>query len=46
MSIHHDREDQQSDVTACVVNLTLETRDRLHAKEIKDTLHANGYPIS
>ena len=46
MSIHHDREDQQSDVTSCVVNLTLETRDRQHAKEIKDTLHANGYPVS
>ena len=46
ISIHHDREDQQSDVTSCVVNLTLETRDRQHARAIKDTLHANGYPVS
>jgi len=46
MSIHHDREDQQSDVTSCVVNFTLETRDRQHAKEIRDILHANGYPVS
>lgn len=46
ISIQHDREDQQSDVTSCVVNFTLETRDRLHAREIKDILHANGYPVS
>ena len=45
MSIHHDRADQQSEVTACVVDLTLETRDRQHGQEIKDTLQTNGYPI-
>lgn len=46
LSIHHDREDYQSEVTACVVNLTLETRNRQHAHEIKDILHSNGYSIS
>ncbi|MBR2894536.1 MAG: threonine ammonia-lyase [Oscillospiraceae bacterium] len=46
ISINHDREDQQSEVTACVVNLTLETRNRQHVQEIKDTLNAKGYPVS
>ena len=45
MSIHHDRADQQSEVTACVVDLTLETRDRKHGQEIRDALQASGYPI-
>ncbi len=45
MSVHHDRADSQSEVDSCVVNLTLETRDRLHASDIRAVLDANGYPI-
>ncbi len=45
ISVHHDREDVQSEVDSCVVNLTLETRDRLHARDIRNMLDANGYPI-
>ena len=45
LSIHHDREAQQSEVTSCVVNLTLEIRNHQHAQEIKDMLQANGYPV-
>ncbi len=46
MSVHHDREDAQSEVDHCVVNLTLETRDRQHASDIRAVLDANGYPIA
>ena len=46
ISIHHDREAQQSEVTACIVNLTLETRNRNHADEIRVALQAKGYSIS
>lgn len=45
ISINHDREDQKSEVTACVVDLKLETRDQQHIKEIKDTLYTKGYPV-
>ena len=46
ISIHHDREAQQSEVIACVVSLTMETRDRQHAQEIRDMLQTKGYPLS
>ncbi len=46
MSVHHDREDMQSEVDHCVVNLTLETRDRQHASDIRAVLDANGYPVA
>ncbi len=46
MSVHHDRADMRSEVDSCVVNLTLETRNRIHAQDIRETLNAHGYPLS
>ncbi len=46
MSVHHDREDINSEVDHCVVNLTLETRDRQHASDIRAALDASGYPLA
>ncbi len=46
MSVHHDRADMRSEVDSCVVNLTLETRNRIHAQDIREILNANGYPLS
>lgn len=46
LSINHDREDYQSAVNACVVNLSLETRDRRHAEDILNNLQENGYPVN
>ncbi len=46
MSVHHDREDINSEVDHCVVNLTLETRDRQHASDIRAALDASGYPVT
>ena len=46
LSINHDREDYQSEVNACIVNLTVETRDRRHAEDILHNLEQNGYPVN
>lgn len=46
ISVHHDREDYHSEVNACVVELTLETRDRRHAEDILSSLEQNGYPVN
>ncbi len=45
MSVHHDRADMESEVTTCVMDITLETRDRQHAQQIRDMLIENGYPM-
>lgn len=46
LSINHDREDYQSEVNACIVNLTVETRDYRHAEDILRNLEQNGYPVN
>ncbi|MBR3703882.1 MAG: pyridoxal-phosphate dependent enzyme, partial [Oscillospiraceae bacterium] len=46
LSVNHDREDYQSEVNACVVNLAMETRDRRHAEDILNHLQENGYPVN
>lgn len=46
LSIDHSREDYQSAVNVCVVNLSLETRDRRHAEDILNSLQENGYPVN
>ncbi|MBR3705053.1 MAG: threonine ammonia-lyase [Oscillospiraceae bacterium] len=46
LSVNHDREDYQSEVNACVVNLAMETRDRRHAEDILNNLQENGYPVN
>ena len=46
LSVNHDREDYQSAVNACVVNLSMETRDRRHAEDILHCLQENGYPVN
>lgn len=45
ITISHSREDKQSDVSACIVSMTLETRNRDHARQIDDMLTAKGYEI-
>lgn len=46
ISVNHDREDYQSEVNACIVNLAMETRDRRHAEDILNNLQENGYPVN
>ena len=46
LSVNHDREDYQSEVNACIVNLAMETRDRRHAEDILNNLQENGYPVN
>ncbi len=45
MTINHAREDQDSDVNACMVNLVLETRNHQHIADIQAALAAHGYEL-
>ena len=45
MTINHAREDQASDVNACMVNLVLETRDHAHIAAIQEALTSHGYEL-
>ena len=46
LSINHAREDQHSDVGACMVSMVLETRDAAHVEQIRQGLHALGYVLA
>ena len=46
LSINHAREDQHSDVGACMVSMVLETRDAAHVAEIRRGLQALGYELT
>ena len=45
LSIDHSREDQHSDVGACMVSMVLETRDAAHVEKIRQQLTAMGYHL-
>ncbi|MBR5474605.1 MAG: threonine ammonia-lyase [Lachnospiraceae bacterium] len=45
MDVHHERENEKSQVGACVVKMTLETRDLAHIEELKAALVAQGYEL-
>ena len=45
LSVSHDREDKDSDVSACVVSMVLETRDAAHIEQLLIRLESAGYPL-
>lgn len=45
ISINHSREDEQSDISSCIVSMVLETINPEHVREIKNKLSKNGYKI-
>lgn len=45
LSVSHDREDKDSDVSACVVSMVLETRDAAHIEQLIIRLESAGYPL-
>ena len=45
LSVSHDREDKDSDVSACVVSMVLETRDASHIEQLLIRLESAGYPL-
>ncbi len=45
LSIDPSREDQHSDVGACMVSMVLETRDAAHVEKIRQQLTAMGYHL-
>ena len=44
LAVHHDRTSSRSDVTACVLHVTVETRNAAHVEKIKETLRQEGLP--
>lgn len=44
-NIDHSREDEKSDVGACIVSMVLETKNSAHIDEIKKQLCENGYEV-
>ena len=45
ITINHLREDPESNVSSCIVALTLETRNAAHAEELRQVLEANGFSL-
>ncbi|MFW5519369.1 MAG: threonine ammonia-lyase, partial [Segatella copri] len=43
--VHHDRSANRNKVNACVLRLTMETRDSAHVKEIKEALEQKGFHL-
>ena len=43
ISINHNREDKETEVSACVVTMVLETRDQNHVDSLRRELSARGY---
>ena len=43
--VHHDRSANRNKVNACVLRLTMETRDSAHVKEIKSGLEQKGFHL-
>ena len=42
LAVHHDRTSSRSDVTACVLHVTVETRNAAHVEKIKEALRQEG----
>ena len=43
--VHHDRSANRNKVNACVLRVTMETRDEEHVKEIKEALESKGFHL-
>ena len=45
VTVNHAREDQKSDVGACIVSMVLETRNSAHVAAIRELLCSRDYPL-
>ena len=45
LDVHHAREDKDSDVSSCIVSMTLESRNTDHVFAIHQALTEKGYPL-
>lgn len=45
MSVNHEREDKDSDVSACIVSMVLETRNADHVAQLENALTSKGYSL-
>lgn len=46
LDIHHERRNTRTDIGSCIVQVSLETRNAQHIKEIYEKLRENGYEIN
>ena len=45
LNVTHAREAKVSDVGACLVTMTLETRNEMHVEQIKSAMQSKGYSL-
>ena len=45
LDIDHKREDAKTEVSSCVVTLTLETLDENHVQKLRADLQSRGYQL-
>ena len=45
VAVHHDHSGENTDITACVLNIAMETKDHAHIRQIRDALDSAGYKI-
>jgi len=46
MAVHHDRTDVDLDIRDAILEITMETQDRAHAKRIIETLREAGFSVA
>lgn len=45
VAVHYDHGGENTDITACVLNIAMETKDHAHIEQIRKALNAAGYKI-
>lgn len=45
VAVHYDHSGENTDITACVLNIAMETKDHAHIEQIRGALNAAGYKI-
>ena len=45
IAVAHDRADLSSDINACYLRISMETRNHEHAQEIKNAILSRGYRL-
>ena len=46
VAVHYDLGGEETEITACVLNISMETRNHAHIAQIRDALTAAGFKVS
>ena len=46
MAVHHDRTDVDLDIRDAILEITMETQDRAHARRIIEALREAGFSVA